>query len=253
MKSRVPLPGRYRLWQASFDSAVNGALFPGASILDVGSGRQPTLGPAARPAGCNYVGLDLSETELALALPGSYDETIASDIAVFRPELRDRFDLVLSYQVFEHVRPLATALQNVQAYLKEGGTLVAAFSGTFAHFALASRVIPTSLARKIMQRTMGKNPEAVFPAHYDDCWYGALRSDLQSWSDAIVMPHYVGAYYFSFAPALQRLYLKYENWAARENHRNLATHYVIVARRPVAKHGASRDGLGETSTPIHRV
>ena len=37
--------------------------------------------------------------------------------------------------------------------------------------------------------------------------------------------------YFAFARPLRRLYLVYENWLARTNRRNLATHYVIVGVR----------------------
>ena|SRR5438309_288769 len=232
--SRTSLPERYERWREAFDNGVESSIHPGAQVLDVGSGREPTVPWAVRPAGCKYVGLDLSAAELERAPSGSYDETVVCDITEFRPELRDRFDLVMSFQVFEHVRPLSTALQNIRTYLKSGGVLVAIMSGTFAEFALASRVIPTGMARRILKRTMGKSEDSVFPAHYDRCWYGALRSELRDWTDVEITPLYVGGLYLAFAPALQAIYLKYEEWAMRGGHRNLASHYVVCARRPAA-------------------
>lgn len=226
------LPDRYAHWREDFDRAVGAALRPGVAVLDVGSGRTPTIAPDARPPGCTYAGLDVSAEELALSAPGSYDETLVSDIAQFQPDLVGRFDLVLSFQVFEHVRPLPAAIENAYAYLKPDGVLVALMSGTFAMFALANRVIPTSLGRKIMKYTMGKDPSKVFPAHYDHCWYGALRKDLDAWSDIEIVPLYLGGHYVTFAPPLAAVYLRYEEWAMRSGHRNLATHYVIRARKP---------------------
>ena len=251
--SRASLPDRYAMWCDAFDRAVAASLRPGVSVLDVGSGRQPTIATTARPPGCTYVGLDISADELARAAPGSYDETLVSDIARFQPELVGRFDLVLSYQVFEHVRPLPAAFANAYAYLKPDGVLTAVMSGAFAMFALANRVIPTGLGRQILRRTMGKDPATVFPAHYDRCWYGALRSDLGGWTDVEVVPLYVGALYLSFAPPVQAAYLKFEEWAMRTGHRNLATHYVIRARKPRDARSSTTEMLPEKEVPLAGV
>jgi 2-polyprenyl-6-hydroxyphenyl methylase/3-demethylubiquinone-9 3-methyltransferase len=227
----VSLPDRYPRWREAVDLAISSSLRPGMAILDVGSGRLPTIPTEARPPDCRYVGLDLSAAELAKAPPGSYDESVVSDVAEFRSELVDRFDLSTSLFVFEHVRPLTTAFENINAYLKPGGSFVAYFSGTYALFAIANRILPTSIATAILEKVMRRPAGTTFPAHYDRCWDTALREALRGWDDVRIVPLYLGATYFNFAPPLRSAYLLYEEWALRGGHRDLATHYVVHARK----------------------
>jgi SAM-dependent methyltransferase len=225
-------PARYaEEWKGPFNERVEQALRPGIRILDVGSGRKPTVEPAARPPGCVYIGLDLSSAELDAAPPGSYDETFVGDIVDFRSELADRFDLIVSWQVFEHVRPMRHALENVRRYLRPRGLFVAHLSGRYSAFGLANQLIPHSVAVWAMKRLLKRDPASVFPAYYDRCSYTGLRNSLTRWSQVEVLPRYKGGGYFSFSTPLQRAYLVYENWAHRRERRNLATHYLICARR----------------------
>jgi hypothetical protein len=78
---------------------------------------------------------------------------------------------------------------------------------------------------------MARDPETVFHAHYDRCWYGALERTLAPWSRAEIVPIYQGAEYFNFALPLRGAYVAYENWAAGRGHLNLATHYLVEAVR----------------------
>ena len=224
------LPPRYETpWRAVFDASLEEVLVPGMDVLDVGAGRQPTLPSASRPPGCVYVGLDLSGTELASAAPGSYDREVVADVVQRIPELEEGFDLVLSWQVLEHVAPLRVTLDNLRSYLRPQGRLIAHFSGTFSVFGLLNRVLPFGATRWIVHRVLGRDPNSVFPAHYDQCWDSALQRLLQPWSDWRVVPRFLGASYFWFARPLQALYVGYEEWARRKPHRNLATHYLVVA------------------------
>ena len=232
---RGDLPDRYHGYPASFrsafDRAVGGALEPGQRVLDVGSGRSPSVELAARPPGCVYVGTDIVADELLTAPPGSYDDTVVNDITRFTPALENSFDLILSFQVLEHVKPLAPALANIRRYLRPGGRLVAQLSGAFAAFSLIARVTPRPLTEWAQQRLYGRPPDTVFPARYDRCWYGALTSDLQEWSEATVTPLWMAAPYFRFSPPLRGAYVAYEEWARRGDRRNLAPYYLIEASR----------------------
>ncbi len=115
---------------------MRAVLEPGVRILDVGAGHSPTLATEERPEGCHYVGLDISRGELEAAPSGAYDELLAHDITKpLAPE--EPFDVVLSWQVFEHLRPLDAAVENLRQALRPGGTLIAQLSGSFAVFAIA--------------------------------------------------------------------------------------------------------------------
>ena len=231
MRTR-PVPARYdRHPSELFAEAVHANLRPGLDILDVGSGRRPALEPAARPAGSRYAGLDISATELELAPSGSYSDHVVADITEPVPALRGQFDLIVSWQVLEHVRHTDRALANLHDYLRPGGRLVAILSGRFSIFGMLNTVVPARTGVWLMQHLLRRDPESVFPAHYDRCSASALTRVLRGWSEAEVRPIYQGGSYFNFCLPLRSAYFGYENWAERSGRANLATHYLIVSER----------------------
>ncbi len=226
------LPPRYNVpWDKPFLELVTRDLRPGHRILDIGPGRKPSLEPHLRPPGCHWVALDISADELRLAPPGSYDSVVIADVEQPVTELLNGFDLVVSWQVLEHVRDLERVLANLHGYLRPDGRFVAMLSGEFAWFALANRVLPDRLAVAALHRLLGRPPESVFPAHYDHCNYSALQRLLSGWREADVVPLFGGGNYLSFSPLLENAYLAYENFVIRRHWRNLATHYVISASK----------------------
>jgi SAM-dependent methyltransferase len=232
MIAKARLPERYYMpWKESFDARFGLSLKPSIRILDVGSGCKPTLEPPRRPPGSLYVGLDISAAELEKAPEGSYDEKWVGDINDHMPQLVERFDLIVSWHVLEHVRSLQNALENVHSHLVPGGRFIAMRSGRSSLFGIINSLVPTNFGLWAMHRLLGRDPNTVFPAHYDRCWSGALREMLSPWQSFEIVPHYRGAVYLGFSPILQRIYLLYENWAHRGEHGNLATHYVIDAVR----------------------
>lgn len=232
MKSGDPrrLPARYaQPWRQAFDEHVQPGLTPGAHILDVGSGRKPTLPPELRPSGAQYVGLDLSDEELRRAPAGSYDELHVADVIERMRELEGRFDLIVSWQVLEHVKPLAAAIDNLRSYLRPGGLLVAQMSGKLSPFGLVNAVVPQRVGVAAMKQLLHRDPETVFPAHYDKCTDRGLTQVFGGWSDVEIVPRYHGSSYFEFLPPLHAAYMAYENWICESQHRNLATHYLVAA------------------------
>lgn len=226
------LPARYGIsMRVRFDDLVAPSLTPGVRILDVGSGRDPSFNRLELPSRVRYVGLDLSGPELQRAPPGAYDDIVVSDITRPVAALRDAFDLVVSWQVLEHVKPLAAALDNMYSYLRPGGRMVAVLSGGFSAFGLINRVLPDALGGRVAANTLRISQEDVFPAHYDRCHERALRRLMSVWSATEIHAVFQGAIYFRSYPILLRTYLAYENWAARRSHSNFATHYVLAAER----------------------
>ena len=132
----VRLPPRYEQgWYQMFCEATLPFLKPGAEVLDAGSGRRSAIRPADRPAGLRWTGLDLSAAELERAEAGAYDDIVEADLVDRVPALEGRFDVITSYQVLEHVKPLPAALDNLRAYLRPEGVLIALFSGRWSRSA----------------------------------------------------------------------------------------------------------------------
>jgi len=228
--ARGKLPERYlEPWTEEFERCVRPLLVPGVRILDAGAGLKPTIPVEDRPAGCVYVGIDISADELERAGPGAYDDSAVSDVTRLVPGYVERFDLVLSWQVLEHVKPLDQAIENFRRYLKPGGTLVAEMSGTFSAFGLANRLIPHSIGRWLAPKLAGREEGSVFPAHYHHCYARAFDRMATNWSSWRTIPRYLGGFYFGFARPVQAAYIGYEEWARKSGLRNLATHYVIEA------------------------
>jgi SAM-dependent methyltransferase len=224
------LPARYHTrWQNEFERRLRAHLCEGARILDLGSGSRPAVPTVERPANSFYVGMDISRRELEKAPPASYDETRVADAAQFVIDLENDFDLVVSWQVLEHVRPLATAIENCRRYLRPGGTFIALFSGTLSAVGVINRLVPRRVGVAAMKQLLARDPETVFPAYYDGTWHRPLRRYFENWQSLDIVPLYRGAGYFSFNRTLQRTYLFYENWAAAGNRANLATHYLVEA------------------------
>jgi len=227
------LPARYHrpVWHLGeqFDEAMLAAVRPGIRMLDLGSGRGPALWPKDRPPGTTYAGLDISLKELQAAPPGSYDEMYQADATQRTPGLEGSFDLVVSFQVFEHVKPLDVAFDNMRAYLKPGGLAIVQMSATWSVFGMINQVVPQSLAVWLLRKATGRSKESVFPAPYHKCSNSALEEILRPWSRSEIRPLYLGADYFKFFGPLARAYVLYENWAMRGGHRNLASHYLVQA------------------------
>lgn len=233
--ARGTYPPRYGtdVWDQRFRARLEAELRPAVRILDVGGGAQPSLSPDRRPEDCEYVGMDISSEELRKAPPGSYDEQLAADVVQFQPQLEGRFDLVVSWFVLEHVAPLDVALDNMRRYLKPGGVLIAQLAGGRSPSGLINRVVPHSLAKTILKNLLAEDPERVFPAHYDRCWQSALVPMMESnWDDVEVTPLHTGAGYLRFSRLLTGIFIAYEEWAYRGDREDLATYYLIVARRP---------------------
>jgi SAM-dependent methyltransferase len=225
------LPERYaEPMQLELLRRVKPLLVPDVAILDVGAGRYPTLAAADRPSGCRYVGLDIEAAELDAAAPGAYDEGVVADIT--KPLDRDgEFDVIVSWQVLEHVSPLEDAFENLRAALRQGGTLLAQLTGSNAAFALGGRLVPPKARVWLATHVLGHEEEEKFETRYDRSSYKELQAMLSEWSGVEIVPFYRGAPYFGFWRPMQRAYLAYESAIERRQRRNLATHYLVIATR----------------------
>lgn len=220
-----------RYWGTEFWERVNSELASCEAILDLGGGRRPTILPEERPSHIHYVGLDPAPSELAIAPPGSYDEAFAAGAEEFVPELVDRFDMIVSWQVLEHVPDLPRAAAHLHAYLRGGGSLVSQLSGRNAAYAIVNRLLPTGLGRRFVAGIRGRELGTVFAAHYDHCDERGLHAAFSAWAEVEVIPLWRGADYFERIPGLLTAYLSYEDLAIARGWTRMATNYVLAARK----------------------
>ena len=96
---------------------------PGAVVIDYGCGNMPYR-PLFEAAGCRYLGADFEGTpDIAIAPDGHID---AADAIA---------DLVVSFQVLEHVRDLGAYFAEARRVLKPGGRLILSTHGVWLYHA----------------------------------------------------------------------------------------------------------------------
>lgn len=220
----APAPGRYRSWSSLREILLAAAGEIEGAVLDVGAGAYPTLEPSQRGSCTEYVMLDVNETELAKASPDS-GAVVVGDVTVFDPSLADRFDLVLSCHTFEHVNDVSAALLNVHRYLRPAGRLLFLCAGRWSAHAVLNRLLPEPVGALLT----GRPRDSKFPARYDRCYASALESDLSLYGSRRITPLYLGGNYWP--RPLRAMFYVYENATERFQLRNVASHYLVEARR----------------------
>lgn len=94
---------------------------PGAVVIDYGCGNMPYR-PLFEAAGCRYLGADFDGApDIAISPDGRIDAADASA------------DLVVSFQVLEHVRDLGRYFAEARRVLKPGGRLLLSTHGTWLY------------------------------------------------------------------------------------------------------------------------
>lgn len=166
-----------------FFQRVDALLQPGDTVLDFGAGRGVRHYDAGSPytrrlrslkGRCSrVVGVDIDP---AIATNPSIDEAVVISAGDKLPFQDAAFDLILSDFVFEHIAEPTWAARELDRVLKPGGWLCVRTTNRNGYVAVANRIIPARLAKKILA---GAQPERkdkdVFAAPYRMNTLAALK------------------------------------------------------------------------------
>jgi SAM-dependent methyltransferase len=147
----------------------------GGLVCELGGGARPALElPFLHEHGLECLVVDISDTELAKA-PEGYD-TLVGDVS--SPSFttgrhNDRYDLVFSRVVAEHVTDPVQFHANVRKLLRPGGIAMHFFPTLFWPPFVANRLLPESLAERILLKIepgrVKSGRDGKFPAYYRWC------------------------------------------------------------------------------------
>ena len=207
----------------------------GLNVIDVGGGRHPFVGTAAKSSlQLRVTGLDINGAELAAAPSGAYDDIVVADIANYRGS--ENADVVICQAVLEHVADTQAAFTSLKSMLRPGGRILLFVPCRNAAFARANLLIPHPLKRRMLFYIY---PEARrgqgFPSYYDRCTpreFSRMATETGLCVEREVL--YWSSAYFTFLLPLHVLWRLAQIVAAIILRRQAAESFSMVLVRPAA-------------------
>lgn len=212
-------------------------------LCEVGGGRDPLFTPhEARALGVELTINDIAQSELDCAPAGFHKACfdIAGDLSATNMA-GERYDLMFSRMVFEHVADVEQAWRNIHMLLAPGGVALAFFPTLYALPFLVNHLIPEWLSGAILRalypgrRSGGNDPK--FPAVYDHCFgdEASQRAMLApiGFGEIKVVPFWGSDYFLKFS-GLRELDAAFSAFAARRDWRLVTTHAYVLVRKNFA-------------------
>lgn len=229
----------HHLWQDFEQRLAELVRTTGAvAVGELGGGANPTVSlveKVGRPLDMTI--LDISAEELART-PTEF-ETLCVDLCAEEPPVRERFDLVFSRMLCEHVWPGRSFHRNCFAALRPGGHAVHFFpSATALPFAL-NRILPSGFSERLLElffpaRRRG-GIHGKFPARYSWC-FGPTPAQLGRFRsvgfEVVSCDVGIGHGYYDRIPPLRALEAAKATWVLKHPSPWLAAYVVVVLRRP---------------------
>lgn len=140
-----------------------------SSILEIGAGANPTISPEfINKLKLKYTISDIDDVELQKADP-VYNKIIADFSSTVN--ISQKFDLVFSRMVGEHISDGKTFHKNVYNILNKGGISFHCFSTLYSLPFIINRFLPDKLSDLLLAKVAPRDQfqHGKFKAHYDWC------------------------------------------------------------------------------------
>jgi hypothetical protein len=138
------------------------------SILEIGAGANPTINPEfIKKHDLKYTISDIDDDELKKA--DDIYTKLVMDLSSPDYSYSEKFDLVFSRMVGEHISDAKTFHQNVFIILNKGGLSFHCFSTLYALPFVANRYLPDSIGDLLLHKIAprDKHQHGKFKAYYD--------------------------------------------------------------------------------------
>jgi len=205
-------------------------------VCEVGGGANPALSiDFISGNGVDYTILDISEPELQKA-PAGY-KTIVGDICNSTLAVTDRFDLVFSQMLAEHVSDAELFHRNVRSLLVDGGFACHFFPTLYAAPFVLNRLVPEAIASWILDLAAPRDRHRhdKFPAFYRWC-RGPTRRQIKRLEDLrFAVLRYTGffghGYYYQKLPPIRVVHEWLTQILLRHPSPYLTSFAVVLLRR----------------------
>lgn len=190
-----------------FNDKISSLVKPGMAVLEQGCGRTAPILSRMLDKGADLYGVDLVEFR------GEHPSLhlVNGDIASL-PFEDEKFDLVYSRSVMEHVERPDLAFRESYRVLKPGGVCVFLTPNMWDYVSVISRVIPNRFHGKIVNYAQGRPEEDTFPTVYGCNSKSQIRKLCSDTGFEIEEFEYLGQHpaYLAFNPVLYYIGTLYE-------------------------------------------
>lgn len=208
--------------------------FDAPELLELGAGRRPSFELNDMPASVQgYTVNDISEEELSL-LPEGY-KSACFDVSGDASNFGDRYDVVFSRFLAEHVPDGVAMHRNVHRVLKKGGVAFHLIPTLYAVPFLVNKYMPESLSSWVLKTFAPRrsiNPK--FPAPYSACFSNpkAMEGMLRDVGYADVQfQNFYGHFYYEKLPVIRSVHERFSALAAAQDWHVFGTYAYIIARK----------------------
>ncbi|MFQ5700615.1 MAG: class I SAM-dependent methyltransferase [Acidobacteriota bacterium] len=204
----------------------------GGMFLDAGCG--PYLGIARHFGGQARLSVGMDLVPFYPGLPATGARAVRGDLGAL-PFLAGSFDVVSLSSVVEHLADPAKDLGALSRLLRRGGWLVALTPSRWYFAAVAGRLIPAAVARRILGFIFGSSVHDNFPVYYRANTPRAMRRVARHAGlelvAAIACPHPPA--YLKFSAALFRMGVAFDRLVGiLPPSRILQASFLFILRKP---------------------
>jgi SAM-dependent methyltransferase len=140
------------------------------------------------------------------------DLTLVQSSVTDLPFADNKFDLIFSRSVMEHLEQPKRAYEEAHRVLKDGGRWIFLTPNRWDYVSIISRIVPNSLHGKIVNYTVGTHEEDVFPVVYESNSWGQIQRLCRETGFEVKTFEYLGQdpTYLGFSSTLYLLGTAYE-------------------------------------------
>ena len=163
--------GGYRGPYHEYDNLILSLLKPGMNLLDIGCGRTFPMAPKWLSTGANIYGVDPEANsstvpEKTTIISGRAEKINCDD---------QKFDIIISRAVLEHIEKPEKVFKELHRLLKTGGKIVLLAPSKYDYISMAARLIPNRYHAKIVKATEGRDEADTFPTFYQANSYKQIK------------------------------------------------------------------------------
>jgi SAM-dependent methyltransferase len=206
-------------------------------LCDLGGGVNPVLTTDfISSRNLDYTILDISQKELDKA-PSQYKK-LAQDITAEDLSIDQKFDLVFTKMLAEHIKDGELLHRNIYSLLNPGGYAVHFFPTLYALPFFVNRLVPEAFASALLDlfAPRDKCQQAKFPAYYNWCRGPTKKMTKRFTLIGYEIVEYKGFFghegYYRKVPLIEKLHKLISSYFLRHPNPHFTSYAWVILRKP---------------------